>query len=81
MRNCNEDSEKGYILKVDGKYPKEQLGLSSDMPFSPDKMKINKFEKVVCNLYNKKNYFMHMKALKQVLNHGLILGKNTGNKI
>lgn len=51
------------------------------MPFSPDKMKINKFEKVACNLFNKKNYFIHMKALKQALNHGLILGKNTGNRI
>ena len=57
MRNCNEDSEKGYILKVDGKYPKEQLGLSSDMPFSPDKMKINKFEKVVCNLLQQEKLF------------------------
>ena len=38
-------------------------------------MKINKCSKFVCNLYDKKNYVVHIRSLKQALNHGLILKK------
>ena len=38
-------------------------------------MKINKCEKLVCNLHNKKKYVVHIKSLKQALNHGLKLKK------
>ena len=36
-------------------------------------MKIDKCEKLVCNLLNKKKYVVHIKSLKQALNHGLKL--------
>ena len=39
------------------------------------KIKLNKLngpEKLVCDI-NNKNYFVHIKALKQALNHQLIL--------
>ena len=38
-------------------------------------MKIDKCKKVVCNLRNKKKYIVHIKSLKQALNHGLKLKK------
>ena len=38
-------------------------------------MKINKCNKLVCNLYDENNYFVHIRSLKQVLDHGLILKK------
>ena len=38
-------------------------------------MEINKCKKLVCNLYNKKKYVVHVNALKQALNHGLKLIK------
>ena len=38
-------------------------------------MKINKCNKLVYNLYDKKNYVVHIRALKQALNHGLKLEK------
>ena len=34
-------------------------------------MEINKYKKLVCNLYNKKKYVAHINTLKQALNHGL----------
>ena len=34
-------------------------------------MKIDKCKKLVCNLLNKKKYVVHIKSLKQALNHGL----------
>ena len=38
-------------------------------------MKIDKCKKLVCNLRNKKKYVVHIKSLKQSLNHGLKLKK------
>ena len=34
-------------------------------------MEINKCKKLVCNLFNKKKYVIHVNSLKQALNHGL----------
>ena len=83
-KNCDEDSDKGYILEVDvgyskaeskGRYPENLHDLYNDLPFLPERMKINKCTKLVCNLYDKKNYVVDIRALKQALNHGLILKK------
>ena len=38
-------------------------------------MKINKCSKLACNLYDKHNYVVHIRSLKQALDHGLILKK------
>ena len=38
-------------------------------------MKINKCNKLACNLYNKKNYVVYIRTLKQALMHGLKLKK------
>ena len=45
----------------------------SDLPFLPERMKINKGSKLVCNVRDKENYIIHILALKQALNHGLKL--------
>ena len=45
------------------------------MPFLPERMKINKFSKLVCNLYDKENYVVYIRALKQALMNGLKLKK------
>ena len=49
--------------------------LHSDLPFLPEKIKINKCNKPICNATDKKNYSIHIVALKQALNHGLIFKK------
>ena len=49
--------------------------LQSGLPFLHERMNINKCNKLVCNLYDKNNYVIHIKALKVVLNHRLILKK------
>ena len=38
-------------------------------------MKIEKVEKLVANLHNKTEYFIHIRNLKQTLYHGLVLKK------
>ena len=45
----------------------------SDIPFLPERKKIRKFNKLICDFHYKKNYVVHIRALKQSLNHGLIL--------
>ena len=44
---------KGYLLEVDFKYPKELHDLHNDLPIMCEKLKINKVEKLVPNLYDK----------------------------
>ena len=75
IKNYDEDSDKGYILEVDVKYPKKLHDLHSDLPFSPERMKIDKCKKLVCNLNNKKDYVVHIRSLKKALNHILVLKK------
>ena len=45
------------------------------MSFSPERMKSDKCKKLVWNWYDKENYVVHIRSLKQALNHGLILKK------
>ena len=49
--------------------------MHSDLPFLPERMKIDKCNIIVCNLYDKKDYVVHIRSIKQALNHGLILKK------
>ena len=72
IENCDEDSDKGYVLEIDGEYLKDLHDLHSDLPFLPERTKINKCNKLVCNLYDKNNYIIHIRSLKQALNNGLI---------
>ena len=75
IKNYDEDSDKGYILEVNVNYPKNLNGLHEDVPFLPERMKIGKCKKLVCNFYDKKKLFVHIRSLKQALNHGLTLKK------
>ena len=65
----------GYLLEVDVNYPKELHDLHNDIPFMCSKMKVNGVEKLIPNLYDKKKYIIHIRALKQALDHGLVLEK------
>ena len=75
IKNYDENNDKGYILEVDVKYPKKLLDIHSDLQFLPKRMKIDKCKNLVCNLRNKNKYVVHIKLLKQALNHGLKLKK------
>ena len=75
IKNCNENGDKGYILEVDVEYPKNLHKLHSYLPFLPERMEINKCSKLTCTMKNKENYVIHIRALKQALNNGLLLKK------
>ena len=64
IKNYYEDSYKVYILEVNVKYPKNLNGLHEDLPFLPERMKIGKCKKLVCNLYDKKKICCSHKIIK-----------------
>ena len=78
IKTYHKDSDKGYILEVEVEYPKSLHDLHSDLPFLPERMNIDKCNKLVCNLYDKESYVVHIRSIKQALNHGLILKKVHG---
>ena len=73
IKSYNENSNKGYFLEVDVEYPKKLFGSHKDLPFLPERKKLEKVEKLVCSIEDKEKYIIHVRALKQALNHGLIL--------
>ena len=75
VKNYDEENDIGYLLTVDVEYPKKLHNIHSDVPFLTERKEINKCTKLVCNLYDKENYPIHILALKQALNHGLKLTK------
>ena len=71
IKNYNENSDARYFLEVDIDYPKELFNVHKDLPFLPEK-KVNKVEKLICGIEDKEKFVMHIKLLKQALNHGLV---------
>ena len=63
----------GYLLEVDIRYPKKLHDYHNDLPFMSTKMKVNGVDKLVPNLYYKRKYVIHVRALAQALEHGLML--------
>ena len=60
------------ILEVDLDYPKSLHDEHNDYLLAPERMTIDKVEKLVPNLNNKKNYVIHYENLKQYERLGLI---------
>ena len=56
IKNYDEGSDEGYFLEVDVQYPEILLELHNDLPFLPERMKLEKIEKFVANLHDKTKY-------------------------
>ena len=54
MKSYNRESDEGYFLEVDIQYPTMLHDLHHDLPFLLERMKIEKLEKLVANLHDKK---------------------------
>ena len=80
IKDYYENSNKVYFLEVDVEYPKHLFSgiafkLHSALALLPERNEIKKRSKLVCNVHDKENYVVHIRALKQALNHGLIFTK------
>ena len=59
IKRYNKDSNIGYFLKADTQYPEELHELDNDLPFLPERVNIEKVEKLVAKLLNIKEYVIH----------------------
>ena len=75
IKSYNEESDEGYFFKVDVQFLEKIHELYNDLPFLPEKMKIEKVEKLAANLHDKIDYVTHIRSLEQAFNHGLVQEK------
>ena len=75
MKNYSEESNKGYFLEVDVQHFKKSNDLHNDLPYLPERIKIEKVEKLAANLHDKTEYVIQIINLKQAFNDGLVLKK------
>ena len=79
VKNYNEESNEVYFLEVDVQYPEKLHKVCNDLLFLPERMKFQKVEKLFTNLHDKTEYVIHIRNLKEALNHGLLLKKKIIN--
>ena len=75
IKNYNEGSDERYFFEADVEYIEKLHGFHNDLPFLPERMKIEKVEKILANLHDKTKYVIQIRNLKQSLNHGLVFTK------
>ena len=75
IKKYDGNSNTGYFREVDIDYPKELFNFHKDLPFLPERKKVEKVEKLICSIEDKKKYVIHIRALKQALNRRLKLKK------
>ena len=69
IRNYDENGDIGYFLEEDIDYPEKLFNLHKDLPFLPERKKVNKVEKLICSIEDREKYVIHIRVLKQALNH------------
>ena len=75
IENYNEITDEGYFLKVDVQCSEKLHDLYNDLPFFAWKNENWKIWKLCGKVHDKKEYFIHMRNLKQALSDGLVLKK------
>ena len=78
----NEDFKKGgndeRTFFLDVRYPENIYNLNNDLPFLPERIKVEKLGNLVKNLHDQEEFVMHIINLKHPSNHGSILKKSNG---
>ena len=74
-KKYDEDSNTGYFLEADVEHLKQLFNNHKDLAFLTERETVEKVEKRICSIENKEKYVIHIRALKQALNHGLKLKK------
>ena len=78
LQSYNEEIDKGYFLEVGVKHPENLQSLHNDDFFTWKNENWNwKNRKSVHNVHNEIEFVVHIRNLKQALNHGLVFEKST----
>ena len=75
IKNYNEESDEGYFLELGVQYLEKLQELHNHLRFQPERMKIEKAEKLVANLHDKTEYVLHTRHIRKALNCGLVFKK------
>ena len=77
IKNYDENSNKGYFFEVDVEYPKELFNLHRDLPFLPERKKIGKCNKLICDFHYKKKLCCSHKSFKTSIKSRINTKKST----
>ena len=61
IKSYNDESDEIYFLEVDVQCSENLLNFHNDLPFLSERMKTEKVEKLVSNLHDKTEYFIHIR--------------------
>ena len=75
--NYNEESNEGYFLQVDVQYPEKLHELHNELPFLPERLKIEKAEKLVISLYDETEHVIQIKKFKVCIKSWINFGKRS----
>ena len=73
LKSYNDESEEGYLLGLDVDNSENLHNLHKDLPFLPERVKIEKVEKLVANLLDKEEYVIHRRNLEQQEKQKMVL--------
>ena len=65
------DTNQGFIFEVDLDYPETLWESHNNYPLAPEKLKVDKIDKLICSFIPKRHYVVHYKNLKQYLQEGI----------
>ena len=71
MKHYNQESDEWYFLESDLQYLENEL--HNYLSFLPKRTKNVQVEKLVTNSDDKTDYVIHIRNLKELINHGLII--------
>ena len=77
IRKYNENSDIGYFLEEDIDYPEKLFNLHKDLPFLPERKKVNKVEKLICSIEDKEKICYSYKSLKTSFKSWISIKKST----
>ena len=77
IKKYNERSDEGYFVEVNVQYFEKLHEPDNDLPFLPERMKIEKVKNVVAKLHDQNEYVIHIRNLKQSLHLGLASKKKS----
>ena len=66
IKNYDEESDEEYFLEVDVQNLEQLHELHNDLPFLPERIKIEKIEKLLASLDDKTEYVMHIRNLEML---------------
>ena len=77
IKTYNVNSDIGYFFKVDIDYQEKLFNIHKDLPFLPERKKLNKAEKLICSIEVYRKICYSYKSLKTSRKSWISIKKST----